>query len=148
LETVSLPKPEPGLVIRYSYLWRAEYLRGQEEGVKDRPCAIVLAPEHVEDGTHVVVLPVTHSPPDKTVAALEIPPAIKRLLGLDSERSWVVLSESNRFRWPGPDLRRVGDRDDSSVAYGFLPPRFFAELYRRFIALEDVNRSRRVTRTE
>ena len=145
---MSLPKPEPGLVIRYSYLWRVEYLRGQEEGVKDRPCAIVLAPERVEDDTHVVVLPVTHSPPDKSVVALEIPLAIKRALGLDSERSWVVLSESNRFRWPGPDLRRVGDRDDSSVAYGFLPPRFFAELYRQFIALEDATRSRRVPRTE
>ncbi len=145
---MSLPKPEPGLVIRYSYLWLREHREGREEGVKDRPCAIVLAPERVGDDTHVVVLPVTHSPPDKSAVALEIPPAIKRLLGLDSERSWVVLSESNRFRWPGPDLRRVGDRDDSSVVYGFLPPRFFAELYRRFIALEDATRSHRVTRTE
>ena len=143
-----MPKPEPGLVIRYSYLWRAEQLRGQEEGVKDRPCAIVLALEQAEDDTVVVVLPVTHSPPDKGVIALEIPLAIKRSLGLDSERSWIVLSESNRFRWPGPDLRRVGDRDDGSVAYGFLPPRFFAELHRRFIALEDATRSRRVQRTE
>jgi hypothetical protein len=42
----------------------------------------------------------------------------------------------------------VSDRDDSSIAYGFLPPRFFAELLRRFIALEDAARSRRVTRTE
>lgn len=79
---MSLPKPEPGLVIRYAYLWRAEHLRGQEEGVKDRPCAIVLAPERIGDDTHVVVLPVTHSPPDKSVAALEIPPAVKRALGL------------------------------------------------------------------
>jgi hypothetical protein len=145
---VSLPKPEPGLVIRYAYPWRAEHLRGQEEGVKDRPCAIVLAPERIGDDTHVVVLPVTHSPPGRSAEALEIPPAVKRHLKLDAERSWVVLSESNRFRWPGPDLRRVGDRDDSSVAYGFLPPRFFAELLRRFIALEDAARSRRVTRTE
>ncbi|MGO9740336.1 MAG: hypothetical protein ACLPN5_02250 [Roseiarcus sp.] len=145
---MSLPKPEPGLVIRYSYLWLAEHLRGQEEGVKDRPCAIVLASALVEDDTQVVVLPVTHSPPDRDVVALEIPSAIKRPLGLDSERSWIVLSESNRFLWPGPDLRRAGDRDDSSVAYGFLPPRFFAELQRRFIALEDATRSGRVTRTE
>jgi hypothetical protein len=145
---VSLPKPEPGLVIRYAYLWRAEHQRGQEEGVIDRPCAIVLAPERGGDDTHVVVLPVTHSPPDRSADALEIPLAIKRHLKLDAERSWVVLSESNRFRWPGPDLLRVGDRDDSSVAYGFLPPRFFAELLRRFIALEEAARSRRVTRTE
>jgi hypothetical protein len=80
--------------------------------------------------------------------ALELPAAIKRHLGLDAERSWVVLNESNLFDWPGPDLRRVGDRDDSSVAYGFLPPRFFAELHRRFVALETAARSRRVQRTE
>jgi hypothetical protein len=69
-------------------------------------------------------------------------------LGLDSQRSWVVLSESNLFDWPGPDLRRVGDRDNSSVAYGFLPPRLFAELRRRFLALEAIARSLRVRRTE
>jgi hypothetical protein len=42
----------------------------------------------------------------------------------------------------------VGGGDDSSIAYGFLPPRFFAELLRRFIALEDAARSRRIPRTE
>jgi hypothetical protein len=52
----------------------------------------------------------------------------RRRLGLDAERSWIVLSESNPFDWPGPDLRRVGDREDSSVAYGLLPPRLFAEV--------------------
>jgi hypothetical protein len=84
---VSLPKPEAGLVIRYSYLWRAEHIRGQEDGVKDRPCAIVLAPERIEDDTHVVVLPVTHSPPDKTVVALEIPLGIiPALMNSDSRR--------------------------------------------------------------
>nr|WP_294523721.1 hypothetical protein [uncultured Rhodopila sp.] len=79
---------------------------------------------------------------------MELPAAIKRHLDLDTERSWVILSESNGFEWPGPDLRRVGDRDDSSVAYGFLPPRFFAELRRRFVSLETAARSRRIRRTE
>ena len=37
-----LPRPVPGLVVRYSYLWLDEHRRGREEGVKDRPCAIVL----------------------------------------------------------------------------------------------------------
>lgn len=96
----------------------------------------------------VLVVPVTHHAPDAPEAALELPPAIKRHLGLYTDRSWVVLSESNLFAWPGPDLRRIADRDDSSVAYGFLPPRFFAELKRRFLALEAEARSRRVRRTE
>jgi hypothetical protein len=145
---VSLPTPEPGLVVRYSYLWLREHREGREEGVKDRPCAIILAARDRDDHTHVLVVPVTHSPPADLADALELPVTIKQHLGLDANRSWVVLSESNLFEWPGPDLRRVGDRDNSSVAYGFLPPRFFAELRRRFLALETTARSRRVQRTE
>jgi hypothetical protein len=145
---VNLPKPEPGLVIRYSYLWLREHREGREEGTKDRPCAIVLASRRHGDETQVLVVPVTHSPPENLADALELPPPVKQHLGLDSQRSWVVLSESNLFDWPGPDLRRLGDRDNSSVAYGFLPPRLFAELRRRFLALEAVARSLRVQRTE
>jgi hypothetical protein len=97
-----------------------EHREGREEGIKDRPCAIVLALRDHDDETQVLVVPVTHSPPDNSIVALELPPAVKQHLGLDAERS--ILSESNLFDWPGPDLRRIGDHDDSSVAYGFLPP--------------------------
>lgn len=145
---MSLPRPEPGLVIRYSYLWRQEHNEGREEGSKDRPCAIVLLVQTAADEEEVVVVPVTHSPPQDGAVALELPSTIKRHLGLDTERSWIVLSESNMFHWPGPDLRRLGDQANSSVAYGFLPPRFFAELRRRFIALENAARSSRTRRTE
>jgi hypothetical protein len=125
-----------------------EHREGREEGAKDRPCAIILAARDHDGETQVLVVPVTHRPPENIAAALELPPAVKQHLGLDAERSWVVLSESNLFDWPGPDLRRVGDRDDSSVAYGVLPPRFFAEVRRRFLDLETGARSRRVQRTE
>ncbi len=67
---MSFPKPEPGLVIRYSYLWAREHDEGREEGVKDRPCAIVLATTDQEGETQVVVVPVTHSP-HEDLAALE-----------------------------------------------------------------------------
>jgi hypothetical protein len=136
LDAVSLTKPEPGLVIRYSYLWLQEYRQGREEGTKGRPCAIILASRYHEGETQVLVVPVTHTPPGDITTALELPLAIKQHLGLDSERSWVVLSESNQFDWPDPDLRRVGDRDDSSIAYGVLPPKFFTEMRRKFLALE------------
>jgi hypothetical protein len=145
---VTLPKPEAGLVIRYSYLWLREHLEGREEGTKDRPCAIILATHDHDGEEQVLVIPVTHSAPQNIATALELPPTVKRHLGLDAERSWVILSESNLFDWPGPDLRRIGDRDDSSVAYGFLPPRLFTELQRRFLALEAGARSKRVRRTE
>jgi hypothetical protein len=58
---VTFPTPTPGLVIRYSYLWRSEYLRGQEEGVKDRPCAVLLAVTDDEGEQKVIVLPVTRA---------------------------------------------------------------------------------------
>jgi hypothetical protein len=115
--------------------WLREHREGREEGTKDRPCAIILATRYHEGETQVLVVPVTHSTPADNTDALELPPNVKRHLGLNAARSWAVLSESNLFDWPGPDLRRVGDRDDSSVAYGLLPPKLFAELRRRFLAL-------------
>ncbi len=145
---MSFPEPEPGLVIRYSYLWAREHREGREEGVKNRPCAIVLSAIGAGGDSRVIVLPVTHSHPGPGVPALELPPELKRHLRLDAERSWIVMSESNEFDWPGPDLLRIGEGGDSSFAYGLLPPRFFNELLRQFLALEDAHKSRRVPRTE
>lgn len=79
---------------------------------------------------------------------MELASAVKRHLGLDAERSWIIFSESNLFRWPGPDLRRIRNREDDSIAYGFLPPRLFGELRRRFLALERAGRPTRILRTE
>jgi hypothetical protein len=147
---VPLPTPVPGLVIRYCYLWHSEYLAGREEGQKDRPCAIVAALQPAEDSgeTRVLVMPVTHSPPTDAALAVEIPARVKKRLGLDAERSWVVLSEWNEFIWPGPDLRRVTGGDEGSVAYGMLPPSLFATIRDRFLAIATARHARRVPRTE
>jgi len=84
---LAIPAPERGLVVCYAYVWHSEYLRGREEGVKDRPCVIVLAIEE-DDGVCVVtVAPVTHSEPANQDDAVEIPLPTKRRLGLDSTRS-------------------------------------------------------------
>ncbi|HMK88318.1 MAG TPA: hypothetical protein VK446_01600 [Methylocystis sp.] len=131
-----LPQPVSGLVIRYSYLWYREHLEGREEGQKDRPCAIIAAVRADESGaTRVLVLPITHSPPDHASLAVEIPPKVKLRLQLDEAQSWVVLSEWNEFVWPGPDLRRLPNADDATVAYGMLPPGLFATIRNRFLAL-------------
>jgi hypothetical protein len=123
------------LVIRYSYLWHAEYLRGQEEGVKDRPCAVVMVVQDDNGEQTVTVLPVTHAPPADQAAAVEIPPETKRRLGLDEQRSWVVIAEANRFAWPGPDLRPAEGGDAASVAYGFLPRALYNKIRERFVAI-------------
>jgi glyoxylase-like metal-dependent hydrolase (beta-lactamase superfamily II) len=145
---VPLPIRVPGLVIRYSYLWYSEHLEGHEDGQKDRPCAIIAAIRAETNGdTRVLVLPITHSPPDHASLAVEIPAAVKRRLQLDDQRSWVVLSEWNEFVWPGPDLRRLPSADDATVAYGMLPPSLFAAIRDRFIALMNVSATTPVRRT-
>ena len=144
---MSLPEPEPGLVIRYAYLWKSEYDEGREEGVKDRPCAIVLNITAGDLGTRVTVLPITHTPPAQPAHALEIPAVVKQRLGLDFDRSWIVLTEGNEFTWPGPDLRPQPGEGLDSVAYGFLPPRLFDEALKRFLALAASGYARRVPRT-
>jgi hypothetical protein len=145
---VPLPEPVPGLVIRYSYLWANEYARGQEEGVKDRPCAVVLASADEAGGRIVTVLPISHSPPSDPLLAVEIPAATKRRLGLDDDRSWVMLTEANRFVWPGPDLRPLRPGDAASVAYGPLPYGLFEDIRLKFIAALKSRAARAVPRTE
>jgi hypothetical protein len=144
---VALPAPVPGLVIRYSYLWHREHLEGREEGQKDRPCAIIAAIRNDRGHTRVLVLPVTHSPPDREESAVELPARVMRNLRLDDARSWVVLSEWNEFVWPGPDLRRLPNADDSSVAYGMLPASLFATIRARFLALVEARTVASVRRT-
>jgi hypothetical protein len=146
---VPLPERVPGLVIRYSDLWHREHLEGREEGQKDRPCAIVAAIRADENGnTHVLVLPVIHSQPKPPTIAVEIPARVKHRLGLDMDRSWVVVSAWNEFAWPGPDLRRVVGGDERSVAYGMLPPGLFSSIRDEFLALIRAHHGRRVERTE
>nr|WP_245410299.1 plasmid maintenance toxin (PemK-like) [Falsochrobactrum shanghaiense] len=100
----------------------------------------------LEDGSPVVrVLPITHTPPQRADEAIEIPAATKRRLGLDDECSWIVLSESNRFVWPGPDLRPF---DDDTGYYGPLPPALFAAVRDRFVVLARSARHQQTHRSE
>jgi hypothetical protein len=125
---MSIPDPQLGLVLSYSYLWHHEHRAGREEGVKNRPSVIVFTMLH-PDGVNTIVrvAPITHRPPDNLATAFELPAAVKRHLDLDAERSWVVLDEVNEFGWPGFDLQPV-PRAPDSFAYGFLPPRLFDQL--------------------
>ena len=125
---MTLPLPEPGLVISYAYLWRSEHDRGQEEGHKDRPCVIILTVRHINDETVVTVAPITHTTPSRPTDAVEIPSIAKRRLGLDEQQSWVVVTEVNRFVWPGPDLRPISAQ---RFDYGFLPPNLFRQIRNR-----------------
>jgi hypothetical protein len=89
---------------------------------------ILVAVERQQSGEIVVMaLPITHRPPDDASTAVEMPQTVKQHLGLDYERSRVVVNEANQFLWPGYDLRKIPSRDE--FHYGFLPPRFFNEIF-------------------
>lgn len=115
---MALPLPQPGQVIRYAYLWWNEARIGREDGVKDRPCGVILTRITKSGQTIAYVLPITHTPPLKEEDGIEIPQATKRRLGLDTERSWIVTTEFNRFTWPGPDIKPNASGD---YVYGYLP---------------------------
>jgi hypothetical protein len=145
---VSFPEPYAGLVIRYSYLWKRQSGAGREEGTKERPCAIVTTVVDDDGEKEVLVLPITHSQAYDLADAIEIPAATKSRLGLDGERSWIMITEANEFVWPGPDLRTVPGHDESTVAYGPLPPRFFAHVRDKFLERDQRDKSGRVRRTD
>lgn len=126
-------KPRVGHVLRYAYLWKHEHDSGREEGSKDRPCVLVVSISDESGRTYVRVLPITHRAPHDPRIAIEIPAATKRRLGLGGERSWIVLSEGNRFAWPGPDLRPVPRRRPPTVYYGPIPPKLFELVRARLI---------------
>lgn len=144
---MKIPPPKPAQVIRYSYLWGNEHDDGKEEGRKDRPAAIVMTLQSEGGDLQVAVVPITHSAPESATDAMELPQGIKRQLGLDDERSWVVLTEINVFVWPGPDLRPTGEGAEETVLYGYLPANVFRDIRDRLVANIKVGKTRQVKRT-
>ena len=59
-----------------------------------------------------------------------------------------MLTEANRFIWPGPDLRPAVAGDMASIAYGLLPRAFFLQLRERFIAVLKAGGAGSVPRSE
>jgi hypothetical protein len=142
---VALPKPERGLVISYGYLWHSEYRQGRDEGVKYRPCVIIVAIEQINGDYVVTVAPVTHAAPSNPELAIEIPAVTKRRLGLDDARSWIVVSEGNRFVWPGPDVCSIAP---GRFDYGFLPPALFQKVQEKFALFLKAKQLLIIPRTE
>lgn len=121
-----LPEPRPGLIFRYEYLWKREAVAGADAGRKDRPVCLVLAAHHEPGLTKVLIVPITRSPPPSGTDAIEIPQRVKTHLGLDAQRSWIILSEANVDSWPSPEIRPVPGHP-GSFAYGMLPERILTQ---------------------
>jgi len=109
---------------------------------------LVLAVQEDRGRMVVLVAPITHTRPDASGDAVEIPLHTKRRLGLDEARSWVVVNEVNRFVWPGSDLRPISRDAPSRFDYGLLPPSLFREIKRALAASAEARRLAVVRRTE
>jgi hypothetical protein len=134
---ISWMTPEPGDILSYAYLWHREALAGQEEGLKDRPAVVVVAQTIVRGRTHLFVAPITHSAPKLPADAIELPKSVKQFLGLDTARSWIVVTELNRFVWPGPDVRPIKTSDSGSPLYGPIPAWLFLKIKAEVLACSE-----------
>jgi len=141
---VSLPQPEPGLVLRYDYLWSGEAAAGREQG-KDRPTCLVAASDSRANPRYVVLLPITHSPPMGDTIGIEIPPKVKHAIGLDDAPSWIIVSDHNIDEWPNAGLTPIPGKP-GIYSYGFIPPALFASVKKRFTELVREKRSKSVKR--
>jgi hypothetical protein len=141
---MAIPDPEPGLVVHFNYLWSSEFDRGREEARYPRPCAIVLSYRRTADGATIAMLaPITHSEPRPGDRAIEIPQAVKKQLGLDDLKSWVMVDEVNETAWPGYDLQTNAQ---GQYAYGFIPPTLFRRIKAEMMQVLKASRLRRAPR--
>ncbi|MBF0167465.1 MAG: hypothetical protein HQL45_07515 [Alphaproteobacteria bacterium] len=140
-----LPDLATGLVIRYEYLWHSQAKSGADTAEKERPACVALVFESPERGKSVLLLPITHSEPNADQSAVEIPLKVKKLLGLDDARSWVLVSECNIDIWPTPDIRPLPGQTQH-FAYGHLPPKLFRKIRDAFMTAYRERTVKTVTR--
>lgn len=134
------PEPIPGLVIRYSYLWKREADQGQTEGQNHRPCVVVICVEDIDGEKVVTVAPITHTKPVDLSLAIELTSPTRRRLGLDAQRNWIMATEVNTFFWPGPDM---SPNAAGTYEYGELPAVVFNALKAKVLAAGSVSTVKR-----
>ena len=139
---MALPNPKPRLIVCYDYLWSREAAAGRDQG-KDRPTCLVAA--SLTRPRYVVLLPITHLPPDAGTIGIEIPARVKRAIGLDDAPSWVVVSEHNVDESPNTGLSPIPGQQ-GAFSYGFIPPGLFAQIKAKFLELARQNKGGAVRR--
>lgn len=141
---MALPEPQPGLVVRHDNLWGREAAVGRVHG-KERPACLVATVDSPDRPRFAVILPITHTAPVGDTVGVEIPPRVRRRLGLDDAPCWVIVSEYNVDEWPSAGLAPL-PRRPGVFAYGFVPPTLFARITARFLELAEMGRAGGVRR--
>ncbi len=86
---------------------------------------VVVAQRTIGERTELLVAPITHSPA-KPGEGIAVSQSVKRHLGLDDEPSWIIVTELNRFLWPGPDIRKAPGGD--TPLYSAMPAKLFEQV--------------------
>ncbi|WP_143589693.1 hypothetical protein [Thalassospira mesophila] len=121
---MALPKPRPGLVIGYDFLFREQANAGLENAAKPHPAAIIL----VTHQARVSLVAISHSPPgpDEAPYRLKLTSAECKEMGLDTRDHWINLRDINAFDWPGYDLARSAP--GGKYVYGMMSKGTFIRL--------------------
>jgi hypothetical protein len=141
---VPLPEPKAGLVIRYDYLWSREAAAGRDQG-KERPACLVATTDPTVSPRFVVILPITHTRPDRQTIGVEIPAKVRAALGLDDAPCWVIVSEHNVDEWPNAGLAPLPGRP-GVFSYGFIPPGLFVRVKAEFLEVYETGQTAGVRR--
>lgn len=143
--------PPVGHAIAYEYLWGSQ-VSTREDGAKTYPAAVVLARNDIGPTPTAYVLGSSHTPPRLDRRALEVPPKLKRHLGLDDEPSWIYTDEVNVFSWPGPDVRPAEYLSDlpqarETCVIGALPRDWFKQVQEHLAESHRLGLARAIPRT-
>jgi len=111
----TIEQPKRGDIIRYVYLFQSEQAQGRDEGVKERYVLVASV-----TGNVYRVLAIT-TKGEKAKGAIKLPDAVASAAGLSNDSS-IVVTEFNRFTFPGFDIRPLMDRP--GYIAGQLSPRF------------------------
>jgi hypothetical protein len=124
---MAFPKPRPGLVVGYDFLFRDQADAGMENASKPHPTAIILV-AHQDVQIRVSLVAISHAPPSPSDAPfrLKLTSAECREMGLDAKDHWINLRDINAFDWPGYDL--VRSAPGGAFVYGAMSKGTFVRL--------------------
>ena len=105
-----------GRVILYSYLWRREYLRGEESGRKARPTCVMIIVRGKDGARTALLFPITSQPPSDATAAVAIPEIEAKRARLYVP-AWVIVEEFN-----GDDPEKSFALEDATALGRFSRP--------------------------
>lgn len=137
-----MPRPSPGDVWRYDYLWSRQHGFGETEGRKARPVAMVAMLTGRDGRTALFILPITSAPPQPDRLGIEIPQMERRRASLDDMPLWVMIDEYNH------DVLEMSYYLDPAARIGSFSTAFHKKVLTAFVTAARERKSRRVPRRD